>query len=420
LSLRITWIQPVCPASTTTTTSRTLVLLFKMFIEPLLEFSIGWYCNYISLRLKSHVYAYHYSPILLAYWHLLSSFGVFWTEPSTEQYVLDVYKRPSHFLHFNLHRITLLYDNTHSFKHILHKTKLQKQKNQPTTFNMKLTLALCAVILAATANAAAMPDADPFCHRVGEPCSKVKRAAAAEAFCHRVGEPCSKVKRAAEAVAEAFAEPKADASADAIAEAFCHRVGEPCSKAKRAADALAAAVAEAQPNPVAFYEALQLRDAFPTADASADAGMSLILPPTPTPNQFLETYANSDTVDAEAFCHRVGEPCSKVRRDAEAFCHRVGEPCSKVKRAAEAVALAFAEPMANPEPFCHRVGEPCSKTKREAEAFCHRVGEPCSKAKRDANAEAEAFCHRVGEPCSKAKRDASALANAAAEALASL
>lgn len=142
---------------------------------------------------------------------------------------------------------------------------------------MKLALALCTIILASTASAAAMPqpEADPFCHRIGEPCSKVKRAAEAEAFCHRIGEPCSKVKRAADALAEAFAEPKAAANADtdANAEAFCHRIGEPCSKAKRAADALAAAVAEAQPNPVAFFEALQMRDAFPTADASADAGM---------------------------------------------------------------------------------------------------------------------------------------------------
>jgi hypothetical protein len=138
---------------------------------------------------------------------------------------------------------------------------------------MKLTLALCAVILASTASAAAMPqlETDPFCHRVGEPCSKAKRAAEAEAFCHRVGEPCSKVKRAADALAATFAEPKAAAKADAKAEAFCHRVGEPCSKAKRAADALAAAVAEAQPNPVAFFETLQLRDAFPSPDASADA-----------------------------------------------------------------------------------------------------------------------------------------------------
>ena len=141
---------------------------------------------------------------------------------------------------------------------------------------MKLTFAFCAIILASTASAAAMPqpEADPFCHRIGEPCSKIKRAAEAEAFCHRIGEPCSKVRRAAEALAEAFAEPKAAANADANAEAFCHRIGEPCSKAKRAADALAAAVAEAQPNPAAYFEALQMRDAFPEADASADAGMS--------------------------------------------------------------------------------------------------------------------------------------------------
>jgi len=141
---------------------------------------------------------------------------------------------------------------------------------------MRLILALYVITLASTTSAAALPqpEADPFCHRIGEPCSKVKRAAEAEAFCHRIGEPCSKVKRAANTLAEAFAEPKAAANADANAEAFCHRIGEPCSKAKRAADALAAAVAEAQPNPVAFFEALQMREAFPEADASADAGMS--------------------------------------------------------------------------------------------------------------------------------------------------
>lgn len=154
---------------------------------------------------------------------------------------------------------------------------------------MKPNLALCAIILASTAAAAALPqpEAEPFCHRVGEPCSKVKRTAEAEAFCHRVGEPCSKIKRAAEALAEAFAEPKAAAKADANAEAFCHRVGEPCSKAKRAADALAAAVAESQPNPVAFFEALQLRDDFPTADASADSGKSR-----PFPSLYGYTNAN--------------------------------------------------------------------------------------------------------------------------------
>lgn len=69
------------------------------------------------------------------------------------------------------------------------------------------------------------------------------------------GEPCPKSKR------------------DADAEAFCHRPGEPCSKAKRAADAIAAAVAEAQPNPNAFLNTLALRDAFPDAEAMADAGI---------------------------------------------------------------------------------------------------------------------------------------------------
>jgi hypothetical protein len=115
---------------------------------------------------------------------------------------------------------------------------------------MNLTAVLCTAILAISVCASAV--ADPFCFNVGEPCSKVKRAA--------------------EAVAEAFAEPKAAPEADANAEAFCHIIGEPCFKAKRAADALAAAVAESQPNPVAYYNSLMMRDAFPSPNAEPEAG----------------------------------------------------------------------------------------------------------------------------------------------------
>jgi hypothetical protein len=116
--------------------------------------------------------------------------------------------------------------------------------------NMKFTAAICTFILATSVSAVTV--ADPFCYYIGEPCSKVKRAA--------------------EAVAEAFAEPNAATEADANAEAFCHFIGEPCSKAKRAADALAAAVAEAQPNPVAYYNSLMMRDAFPSPNAEPEAG----------------------------------------------------------------------------------------------------------------------------------------------------
>ncbi len=67
-------------------------------------------------------------------------------------------------------------------------------------------------------------------------------------FCHRPGQGCSKVKRAANAIADALAEPEAEAGPNADARAiqrFCHRPGQGCSKAKRASDALAKAAADA-------------------------------------------------------------------------------------------------------------------------------------------------------------------------------
>ena len=97
---------------------------------------------------------------------------------------------------------------------------------------MKATSIIYATLLAfasvdALATPAAIPDAE-----------------AVHNFCYRVGEPCSKLKRAAEAIAEANADPVANPFAEA-GHPFCYRVGEPCSKAKRDALAMAEAVAEA-------------------------------------------------------------------------------------------------------------------------------------------------------------------------------
>jgi hypothetical protein len=148
--------------------------------------------------------------------------------------------------------------------------------NSLQSFNMKFTYAIAAFILAYTANAAAIAEAD----------------AEAMAWCRKPGEPCAKIKRHAEAVAEAFAEPKAepeaeawcrkpgepcakakrDADADAAAAAWCRRPGEPCAKAKRHAEAIAEAVAAAHPEPLAFLASLDMRSAFPEADAMPDAG----------------------------------------------------------------------------------------------------------------------------------------------------
>ncbi len=65
-------------------------------------------------------------------------------------------------------------------------------------------------------------------------------------FCHRPGQSCGKVKRAAEAIAAALAEPEAEAGPNAEPfRRFCHRPGQSCGKAKRAVDDLSAAAQDA-------------------------------------------------------------------------------------------------------------------------------------------------------------------------------
>ena len=85
---------------------------------------------------------------------------------------------------------------------------------------MKASLISYVLLAVSSANAAAIPSASP------------EAAAAPEGynFCHKNGEACNKLKRAAAAAAEAIAEPgKAH---------FCHIGGEPCTKAKRSLDDL--------------------------------------------------------------------------------------------------------------------------------------------------------------------------------------
>jgi hypothetical protein len=160
-------------------------------------------------------------------------------------------------------------------------------------------------------------------------------------WCSRPGEPCLKAKREALALAEAIAEPKAEAEPQ-----WCSRPGEPCFKVKREADAYA-------------------------------EGTSICLPISE------DKHNNLSLAKAQTWCYRPGEPCFKVKRAAEAlaealaipeaepqWCSRPGEPCLKAKREALALAEAFAEPDAEAEPqWCSRPGEPCFKIRRAAEAL---------------------------------------------------
>lgn len=109
---------------------------------------------------------------------------------------------------------------------------------------MKITTVVYSAVLAiASVQAVATPEAEAIRH-----------------FCHRPGQGCSKLKRAADAAAEALAMAAPDAEADASPiRHFCHRPGQGCSKAKRSAEALAEAIAEAyavagpEPEPGTFH-----------------------------------------------------------------------------------------------------------------------------------------------------------------------
>jgi len=217
---------------------------------------------------------------------------------------------------------------------------------------MKFKNAICMIILAATASAAALPAPGPRCGKVGEPCG-----------------------RSALPLPESFAEPE-----DAGLNARCNLVGGACYEAKRMTRELASLIALSTRDPKAYYDGLDLED--------EESKFSTYL------NFFYRAIINdpvaSDIIarEAEARCGKKGEPCGKFKREAdpeaEARCGKVGEPCGKLRRAAEAIAEAIADP------------EYKYKTKRNAEAL----------------AEADARCGKVGEPCGKAKRDAHALASA--------
>ncbi len=141
----------------------------------------------------------------------------------------------------------------------------------------------------ALAEPAPLPEAEAeaarnrWCWRPGQPCNKAKRdaLAIAEAFaeadaaanptaeagmsspsstpsnvltsplgpeaeaarnrwCWRPGQPCNKMKRAAAPLAEAIAEPLAEAIAEPARNTWCWRPGQPCNKIKRALDDLTA------------------------------------------------------------------------------------------------------------------------------------------------------------------------------------
>jgi hypothetical protein len=216
---------------------------------------------------------------------------------------------------------------------------------------MQLTSALCALILAVSVSAVALPNAQPIaaavaapqCGRRGQPCGKAKHEPAADALaqCGRRGQPCGKVKRAAEAFADALAEASAEPHDDSLA----------ARHARRLTRDLASIVAETQDDPEAYYDNLSLTEEDDEDISKRDA-----------------------SAEPEAQCGRRGQPCGKAKRDASpkagnSNCGRRGQPCGKLRRAAEAIAEAVSEP--EPEAQCGRRGQPCGKAKRDAHAMAY-------------------------------------------------
>jgi len=265
---------------------------------------------------------------------------------------------------------------------------------------MKFTLPLTVFAIAAAVDAAALPEADPWCRFPGQPCGKVKREAEAEPWCRFPGQPCGKVKREAEA------------------DPWCRFPGQPCGKVKRAADAFAAAIGANE---------ILARDAEPTAeDVTAQDQIDGLAHVISSTLENADEYYNHLTL-AKRFpwCRFPGQPCGKVKREAEAtpWCRFPGQPCGKVKR----------EAAPEPEPWCRFPGQPCGKVKREAEAepWCRFPGQPCGKAKRAAEAVLQVIhevetrdvapedlakrdaCYSPSGACTVATRDLHAIYNAA-------
>src|SRR6266480_873924 len=97
-----------------------------------------------------------------------------------------------------------------------------------------ILIAFTSLLVAASASPAALVDfgTDASAPQV-QPRSR---------FCHNIGQPCGKLKRAidfASAALDTLAKRDADASPEAR---FCWAIGQPCGKAKRAEDALRQAI----------------------------------------------------------------------------------------------------------------------------------------------------------------------------------
>ncbi|KAF6830817.1 clock-controlled pheromone ccg-4 [Colletotrichum plurivorum] len=226
------------------------------------------------------------------------------------------------------------------------------------------------LIAAVTVHGVAVPDAspEPWCRQIGQPCWKVKRAAAA--FAASIGEFEGLVDRSPEALRS-------------------HSEGGAAFMAKRGVDEIANVVAASQDDPADYYGKLAMERRFAEDTTDVVRREEEANPCRPGQACWKSEYPFEDDEDDEA-------EKRDVHGEDKRWCRQIGQPCWRVKRAAEALVEAIGEdedlskrefnPVSKREPWCRQPGQPCWKRDADPEPWCRQIGQPCWKAARDLHA----------------------------------
>ncbi|KAL8366970.1 hypothetical protein RB595_009153 [Gaeumannomyces hyphopodioides] len=322
---------------------------------------------------------------------------------------------------------------------------------------MKITITITALLSAMGASGAALT-ADAA-HQ------EMKR------FCGAEGQGCWQVKRAAADLAAVLTSRDTSAAdtPDLVARHISHQPGGAAYKAKRAVEALAVRVASTQEDPEAFFNALELEDAFfPDSPAHQDddaddagtdeltkrqngcryrgqscwkrdesSGRLVEARDGLAAHEVAELARRADLAKRQNGCKYRGQSCWK--RDAETGrelevrdvhpfpedvvvkrqngCTYRGQPCWKNKRDLTGL---VAEDLEKRQNGCRHRGQSCWKRDTDLlearQNGCQYRGQSCWK--RDVlvqdHASDKRWCHEAGNACAVAKRAATAVLEAAA------
>ncbi|KAL8415642.1 hypothetical protein RB596_006301 [Gaeumannomyces avenae] len=285
---------------------------------------------------------------------------------------------------------------------------------------MKITITITALLGAMGVSAAAVAAAD---HQ------EMKR------FCGAEGQGCWQVKRAAADLAAVLTARDTSAldTSDIVARHISHQPGGAAYMAKRAVEALAVRVASTQDDPEAFFNALELDDAF--------------FPDSPAhPDDDADDAGTDELTKRQNGCRYRGQSCWKRDessgrlvqvRDVHPFpedlvakrqngCQYRGQPCwKKAKRDLTTTATSEVD-LEKRQNGCRFRGQSCWKRDTDVlearQNGCRFRGQSCWK--RDVlvqdHASDKRWCHEAGNACAVAKRAATAVLEAAAATAADL